>query len=170
MAWAVELYLDEKSAEKVRRVSSPRLAVGAHPHISLAVSTDIAQSFREALRQWAKTIAPLSVVLDHWGLFVSDNVVLFLAPRDRAELNAVHRDFYQSISHEMGQLWEHYTPDRWIPHCTVDDRVALDACYHQVAKLKGLMLPITATLDRVALIEIQTESPKVDQVIRLYHA
>ncbi len=151
LPWSIELYVDEENAEAIRAVSAP----GTSPHVSLAVTASIDRVPLEAvLPDWATRQAPVPVTFDHWGLFLSESAVLFLAPREGAALAAVHRDFHRHASHLLVGEWDFYRPQRWVPHCTVADHAALTDLAAAVERARHLSLPMTALLSRMALVEV----------------
>lgn len=139
MPWALELYLDEQSTHAIQAAIPQDMP---HPHLSLSVAESIdAGTVHEVMRRWSAGQHPISVVLDHWGMFVGESVVLFLAPRDRAALQAVHEDFHRAAQNVLGGEWSYYRPHHWVPHCTVADRVAWANLGAAASSLRGLRLP-----------------------------
>lgn len=155
MAWAFELYLDQQASELVRAVSDHGTEP-AQPHISLGVADAINESLvRDLLSRWVERERGVSVRFDHWGLFVGDTAVLFLAPSHRDLLDFLHRSFFEIIGSVASGYWEYYTPARWIPHCTVAERVPLDELRDATERARRLSLPLEAKLDRLALVEFR---------------
>ncbi len=150
MPWAIELYLDDASANAIRRVRPLDLL---HPHVSLSVAESIDASVEAALSDWAERQQPIPVTLDHWGMFLSESAVLFLAPRDRTLLQAVHLDFHRATAGRLGREWAYYLPEQWVPHCTVADQLPIEDLGTVALQVRELALPVAGTLSRVALVQ-----------------
>jgi 2'-5' RNA ligase len=165
MGYAVTLNLSRDSAARVVQVweslareaiNSVMLDVGAQPHISLAVLTDLnPEVLRVDLSRFAEGTPPLAVDLAFAGTFPTAEGVVFLAPVVTQELLGVHRRFHRVLRERGVDPVEYYWPGKWVPHCTVAIDVApdkmgaaLEMCVHSEAFGE-------VELDEVSLIEFR---------------
>ncbi|MBU0495628.1 MAG: 2'-5' RNA ligase family protein [Chloroflexi bacterium] len=145
MGFAVELYFDPATGARLTTLcaavfqtaaGADLLAMGARPHISLVVLTDLdPAALRDDLHAFAESEAPLPVSLGAVGAFPSTEGVVYVAPVVTRELLDLHARFHRRLG-ELGLVsGGHYCPGHWIPHCTIGfelapDRVpaAVDVC------------------------------------------
>jgi 2'-5' RNA ligase len=125
------------------------------PHITLAVwdtlDLDVVAAWLATL---AGTTAPLSVQFVSIGIFPNYPCVLFLGPIVTGALTAVQAHVIANLPAEPGSLWGNYRPGRWVPHCTLGMGLDLEECMAATRQAKEIDLPIDATLDRLAVVEI----------------
>jgi 2'-5' RNA ligase len=169
VGYAVELYFDPDLTPKIRtlwdaiRTTCGGVAVGVHPHISLAV-VNIAQpeQLRTLTQAFAQQASPLPIQLDAIGTFPGGEGVVYLAPVVTLELLELHRNFHQQLTANGLASFPYYRPGRWIPHCTVGIRLpqekiacAIDLCRSSAAFQSG-------SLPEISLIEL----PAVREIVR----
>ncbi|MEV6635711.1 2'-5' RNA ligase family protein [Actinoplanes sp. NPDC051470] len=159
MVAALELYLDTDATRRVRALWAACEAEGVptlgslqnqrhRPHISLAAAHRLAP---EAI---AGTLAGLdvgvgrTVSLDFVGQFVGR--VLWLGVTATEELLAHHREVHDRLTGAGVEVWEHYRPGRWVPHCTVSMRVPNPLMAPAVRRCLEV-LPIRATITGAAV-------------------
>jgi 2'-5' RNA ligase len=129
MPFAVELLLDGRAREAVRRVwealaeagvSSAMLDAGARPHVTLAVYEDLDLGpFRTQVEAFFAGETSIDVPLSSVGTFHGNEGVLFLAPVVTPDLLALHARFHRRFDHLAGGAWAYYRPGSWVPHCTL---------------------------------------------------
>lgn len=132
MVAALELYLDTDATRRVRALWTALEAEGVptlaslqdqrhRPHVSLAAAHRLAPDpVAEAL--FGMDVGRgLTVGLDFVGQFVGR--VLWLGVTATAELLDHHRKVHDRLTAAGVEVWEHYRPGRWVPHCTVSMRV-----------------------------------------------
>lgn len=151
MPWSIELYADETSAHSIRSAARQQVVT---PHVSLAVAESVNQvPLEHFLYEWANRLPFIPVTFDHWGLFLAESAVLFLAPRDRARLDTIHQEFHRNAGQCLADEWEYYKPQQWVPHCTMVDHMALADLGMVAEQARQLSLPLTISLNRMALVE-----------------
>lgn len=126
MSFAVECYLDKSSTEKVNafmnlfRENNITVDEGTSPHISLAIyeKTD-RDLFQAKLKEFSARSSSLSFTFMNFGIFPTEESVLFLAPKVSGRLLSFHREFHMLFEEFRKDLSEYYSPEYWVPHCTV---------------------------------------------------
>jgi 2'-5' RNA ligase len=156
---ALELHLDVHATRRIRTLWRALEAEGIQtlaslqaerhrPHVSLAAAVKLApDAVADALDGVGLGVG-LTLDLDFVGQFVGR--VLWLGVTPTAELLAVHRAVHERLTAAGVEVWEHYRPGRWVPHCTVSMRVpnpqlavALRRCLE--------VLPVQATVTGASL-------------------
>jgi 2'-5' RNA ligase len=128
---ALELYLDVDTTRRVRTLWRALEADGIpslgslhqkhRPHISLAAAHRIdPHAVAEALDGFPVGRG-LTVGIDFVGQFVGR--VLWLGVTVTEELLTHHRAVHERLTAGGVDIWEHYRPGRWVPHCTISLRV-----------------------------------------------
>ena len=105
MGYAVELFLDEPEAQRVRQAfaatGSPLVQTGTFPHISLAVFETVpvdVPRLTAVVEGFARHTARLDVRFASFGMFPGEKIVVFLAPVVTRELLAVHTAFHAALA------------------------------------------------------------------------
>lgn len=159
MVAALELYLDVHATRRIRTLWRALEAEGVQtlaslqgrrhrPHVSLAAAVKLSPEEVAVALAGADLGVGLTLDLDFVGQFVGR--VLWLGVTPTAELLAVHRAVHERLTAAGIEVWEHYRPGRWVPHCTVSMRVpnpqlatALRRCLE--------VLPVRATVTAASL-------------------
>jgi 2'-5' RNA ligase len=134
MAYAVELYFDPATTERVtaltRRIfarcgGEDLLGLDFRPHISLAAYAQVEpDQLRPVLAGLARTTPPFTLQLSAIGLFPTTEGVVYLAPVVTRALLQLH-DALNAQAAALGIInHPYYQPGHWIPHCTVAQGVA----------------------------------------------
>jgi len=153
------LRFDPATEQAVRdlwqRIASTGIEVaglaGHRPHITLAgYEVDRAERYRATLADFALSVAPFSVELNHLGVF-PDAGVVFLAPTVNQRLLAVHRALAERFASPglAPMKHDHLLPDRWVPHCTLVVGTEPAALATVVALCQSIWEPITGTVDGI---------------------
>lgn len=154
MVAALELYLDQAASRRVRALwaaldadgvqSVASVMRGLHrPHMSLAVSERLdPQRVSDALDGVA-VVPPISLTLQFVGQFLGR--VLWLGPAPSAELLEHHALVYERLRAAGEDIWDHYRPGHWVPHCTLSMRVPNVLMGNAVRRCLEVV-PIEATL------------------------
>ncbi|WP_430781333.1 2'-5' RNA ligase family protein [Actinoplanes sp. G11-F43] len=131
MVAALELYLDVDSTRRVRTLWRALDADGIpslgslnqkhRPHLSLAAAHRIDPEAVAAALDGFPVGRGLSVSFDFVGQFVGR--VLWLGVTMTPELMDHHREVHERLTAGGVEVWEHYRPGRWVPHCTISLRV-----------------------------------------------
>jgi 2'-5' RNA ligase len=163
-SYAVELTFDPIGEATVRVLRSALHAAGippsprlldARPHISLAVlEIDDAEALLAETAAFAVEIPPLSLDIAAVAGFAGDGGVLFLAPAPTEALLRWQRSLVERIAALPAEpeVWLHYRPDRWTPHCTLEVDVAVELLPAAFAAVRSALTPFEVTLERLRLV------------------
>ena len=163
MPFTVEMFLDPGSAALVRDVWQ-RLAAagvpvavqaaGARPHLTLAACERLrVESFEGFLQGFAATASAPAVSFASLGIFPTEPAVVFLAPVVTTDLIALHERLHRRLPEFADGLGDYYLPGRWVPHCTLGERVPGDSLPHTIDLCRCLSLPTNGRLEEVGLVE-----------------
>jgi hypothetical protein len=132
MVAALEVYLDPVGSSRVRKLwdamedagipSLRDLTHGRHrPHLSLLAAPIFDPDPVRSALQGLDVAPPMSLNLDHVGVFPGR--VLWLGPAPRRDLLDLQAQAY-ALLHSAGiALDPYYAPGSWVPHVTVSMRV-----------------------------------------------
>ncbi|MEV4642237.1 2'-5' RNA ligase family protein [Actinoplanes sp. NPDC049548] len=160
MVAALELYLDVDATRRIRTLWTALEAEGIptmaslherhRPHVSLAAARTLpAETVAEALDGMVVGRG-LTVGLDFAGQFVGR--VLWLGVTATEELLAHHRAVHERLAAAGVEVWGHYRPGRWVPHCTVSLRVPNPMMAAAVRRCLEI-LPVRAELTGAAVMD-----------------
>ncbi|GIF73832.1 2'-5' RNA ligase family protein [Asanoa siamensis] len=132
MVAALELYLDTTATRRLRTLWRALEAEGIptlaslqdskhRPHVSLAAASRLAPDEVVAALGDAPLGRGLALDMDFVGQFVGR--VLWLGVTPTPALLDLHREAHERLAKGGIEVWEHYRPGRWVPHCTVSLRV-----------------------------------------------
>ncbi|GLY08097.1 2'-5' RNA ligase family protein [Actinoplanes sp. NBRC 101535] len=158
MVAALELYLDVDATRRLRTLWRALEAEGIptmgslhqkhRPHISLAAAHRLdPHAVADALSGFP-VARDLTVSMDFAGQFVGR--VLWLGVTVTAELLDHHRAVHDRLTAGGVEVWEHYRPGRWVPHCTVSLRVPNPMMAPAIRRCLEI-LPLRATVTGAAL-------------------
>jgi 2'-5' RNA ligase len=165
MGFAVELYLDGQSEQRVRSLQrivaeacagSYATRGAAAPHVSLAAFDHVDHPRAiAALSRFVESCEPLAVSFDSIRAFETPHRVIFLAPARDESLLATHAELHGFLRSMMLQSSALYVPGRWIPHCTLARHVPVDALDGAVRRAREAFQPFDATLLEIGLVELE---------------
>ncbi|MDG4825628.1 2'-5' RNA ligase family protein [Asanoa sp. WMMD1127] len=153
MVAALELYLDTDATRRLRALWQALEAEGIptlaslqdskhRPHVSLAAASRLSPAaVADALGSFPVGRG-LELEMDFVGQFVGR--VLWLGVTPTAELLDRHRAVHDRLAAGGVEVWEHYRPGRWVPHCTVSLRVPNPLMGQAVRRCLEI-LPLRAT-------------------------
>ncbi|GAA2696194.1 MULTISPECIES: 2'-5' RNA ligase family protein [Actinoplanes] len=158
MVAALELYLDVDATRRVRTLWRALEAEGIpslgelhqkhRPHVSLAAARTIDPYAAAAALKGLEVGRGLTLRMDFVGQFVGR--VLWLGVTATAELLEHHRLVHERLAAGGVELWEHYQPGRWVPHCTISMRVPNPMMAPAIRRCLEI-LPLTATVTGAAI-------------------
>jgi 2'-5' RNA ligase len=90
----------------------------------------------------------LTLDLDFVGQFIGR--VLWLGVTPTRELLDHHRAVHDRLAAHGIEVWEHYQPGRWVPHCTISMRVPNPLVGAAIRRCLEF-LPIRATVTGAAI-------------------
>ncbi|GAA0419522.1 2'-5' RNA ligase [Actinoplanes capillaceus] len=158
MVAAIELYLDVDTTRRVRNLWRALDAEGIpslgslhqkhRPHLSLAAAHRIdPHAVAEALSGF-QVARPIPLSIDFVGQFVGR--VLWLGVTVTEDLLSHHRAVHDRLSAAGVEIWDHYRPGRWVPHCTISLRVPNPVMAPAVRRCLEY-LPLQATITGAAV-------------------
>ena len=153
MVAALELYLDVDATRRLRALWHALEAEGVptlaslqneqhRPHVSLAAAHRLAPETVAGALGDLTVGRGLTLDLDFTGQFVGR--VLWLGVTVTEDLLAHHRAVHERLAAAGVEVWEHYRPGRWVPHCTVSLRVP-NALMAQAVRRCLEIVPVRAT-------------------------
>jgi 2'-5' RNA ligase len=159
MVAALELYLDEHATRRVRTLWHALEAEGIptlaslsdekhRPHVSLAAAGRLPPETVAAALAGVEVGRGLTMDLDFVGQFVGR--VLWLGITATEDLLAHHRLVHERLAGAAVEVWEHYRPGRWVPHCTVSLRIPNPLLAPAIRRCLEV-LPIRATVTGAAV-------------------
>lgn len=159
------LYFDPETDRQVRAVwqaladagVAPLPPAGIRPHISLVAYEELPAEAEARLRELAAA-PPLPVLLDHLGLFLHPEPVLFVEPLVTPALLELQRRAYAGLGGQHTNPY--YMPGRWAAHCTLAYPFERARLVQAVEIAERFPLPHTALLTEIAVIHI----PPVEEV------
>lgn len=165
MAYAIVMCFDPETERKIRTVweklagggvnFSP-LNSGWRPHISLAVfdRLDVADA-KAKLELFSSGISSFRLMLSNLGVFAGEESVLFLSPVVNERLLRTHRDLHRLFEDYADAEWEYYLEERWVPHCTLAERLPRSIVPKAAEIACEISLPINALAEDIALVEFR---------------
>jgi 2'-5' RNA ligase len=162
MRYAIELMLDDPPTRVLRSVKRrlaatldvPAPPVSADPHVTLGVCDTLDVERCQAVLADLALEPPLPCRFDSLGIFAANPTVLFAAPVVTAELLALHATFHERFRPIATGQSAFYLPGRWVPHCTLAERVPPDLIADAVAIARTLPLPITGHVAGLRIVDI----------------
>jgi 2'-5' RNA ligase len=129
VAYSVQLRFDQDLAQRVRALWAALEAIGADsfgvggkpaPHISLAVYDDEDAVDEAAAERLIERLparhAPIEVAFASFGVFSTEENVLFLAPVVTPGLLDLHSAYHAMAAALPVTCRTYYLPGRWVPH------------------------------------------------------
>jgi 2'-5' RNA ligase len=161
MSFAVELYFDEAAEKTLREawkamadagISTALLDGIQRPHVTLGVSDEISQTFKNALALFAKEIAQFELSLSSVGAFNTAEGVIFLAPTPTRALLDLHKRFHAFFDEHAGKKWPLYLSGTWVPHCTLAFRLTPEQLRRGFDIAAEIKLPLTCRIIEIGLL------------------
>ena len=160
MQYAIELYYDKKTEQKLyhlakrvadEKLSSKFLEWKTRPHLTLACFNDVEEEeCIKKLMEFAQSHRQLPVHIGSVGMF-NDTKTIFVSPVMNSSMYQFQRELHEYLNDFDNKGWEWYSPDQWVPHCTValtgeDDDSAFyhvsDLILHEFEKISGELVSI----------------------------
>ncbi len=165
MALALEMGLDPGADRAIRDLWSRLAQLGVpsleghvpsiRPHLSLAVTDD-----SYGLRKQAPVLAlhgvETEIEMGAVSLFPADPPVLVLAVAPAPELVALHERVSAASAAAGVDIWPHYRPGTWLPHCTLSMGVPANVLAEALAACLAAPLPLRGRLRAAALTDSVT--------------
>ena len=167
MPYAVELRFDQDLTRRVRALWRALDEIGAGsfgpggepvPHISLAVYDDEDEvdeaAARRLVEQLAARSAPTEIAFSSFGVFATEENVLFLAPVVTPALLDLHGRYHALADPLAATCRPYYVPGRWVPHCTLSMLGSMARVLRGLGHLAAAWTPLRGDIRSVALIRV----------------
>lgn len=162
--FAIELYFDTTTKQHLISLWSELNRAGLVdplckrrgyvPHISLLVSDRLQpEDIIPAVRELAMELFPIPITLSHFGFFKTNVTSLWLGPTHSVKLRETHQKVYTRMSDFPINWLSYYSPDLWVPHCSIIADRPFDQCCKVFAKCCDFELPLTGQLESIALVD-----------------
>ena len=168
MPYAVELFLDPATEQRVRRIWERLAGIGisylhgsgSRPHVSLAVCDSIdTDATIELLNRFAEDTSGFPITFSSIGIFPAEQPVLFLAPKVTIPLLELHASFMDSFEPMATRIWPNYAPSEWIPHCTLAVACPHECVEEALSICREEILPFTAEIMEIGFVEFRPVKP-----------
>lgn len=120
----------------------PHITLASYNHLKIDEYVILFKSFYASKYR-------LSLSLNSLGTFMSSGL-LFFAPTPSIQLlnfHKEHHDYFQSFEDNPDSL---YLPEKWVPHCTIANRLSIDKlkeaieyCTNRMKSIEGIITEIT---------------------------
>ncbi|XP_043687186.1 uncharacterized protein LOC122638337 [Telopea speciosissima] len=161
--FAVELYFDPALENQVlkawnvmarRQISTQLIEMESRPHITLLSSPLLDPSKLEnIIKNFASKQEPLPLSFSTIGSFPDGGNVLFLGPTPSLALLQFHSQLCDALKKESVDISEEYSPDSWVPYCSVAQEVPKNRTAEAFSVLRDLKLPVTGYAMDIGLVE-----------------
>lgn len=163
MDYAVALYFDEKSQAQLLNmmedlcragVNRYLLDVGIRPHITLAYWKDQnGIDVTDGIKRFAQEVKGTNVLFSSIGIFPGEPKVVYLSPVKNDGLIKLHNGLYQELNGKIENYSQNYTPDYWVPHCTLATKLNEAEVLRSVTTLLKVKFPVEAQLSQIELLK-----------------
>ena len=128
------------------------------PHISLAVYDDEDEVDEAAagrlVERLAMRHAPIEIAFASFGVFSTEENVLFLAPVVTPALLDLHAAYHAMAAALPATCRMYYLPGRWVPHCTLSMLGPMSAVLDGLRHLAADWAPLGGMVRSAALIRV----------------
>lgn len=164
MPYAIEMFFDPESESKIRFLQDSLASAGvaaapdpaSRPHVSLTVcdSVDIPAACH-FLDQFAEATPSFPISLSSLGFFATVEPVAYLSPKVTPALLALHAEFSAAFAGISKGLWDHYSPARWMPHCTIATSIPAHGSPAILDICRSASLPLDCLVSAIGLVEFR---------------
>ncbi len=160
MQYAVELYYDQETERQLyhlakraadENLSTKYLEWKTRPHLTLACFNNVNETkCIEQLKKFALTHKMMPAYIGSIGMF-NDTRTIFASPVMNESMYQFHKELHECLSDFDAAGWEWYSPNRWVPHCTLaltkEDEESVfykvsDLILHEFKKMSGKFVSI----------------------------
>ncbi|SHI12873.1 2'-5' RNA ligase [Clostridium collagenovorans DSM 3089] len=128
MQYAIELYYDKSTEQKIfnlaQRIADEKLSTKffewkTRPHVTLACFNNIDEAkCIDILKGFATKYKRLPICIDSVGMF-NDTKTIFVSPTMNKEMYQLQSELHDCMKEFDISGWEWYSPNSWVPHCTI---------------------------------------------------
>lgn len=176
--YVVDMFLDKKASRYVKSIwqalsengidSSLINMDGLFPHITLAVYDDIDKNkFIEKMKEFKLQLDVIDTKFDILGVFPTTGACI-TTPVVTEELLTLHRKYYDYFKEFNSNARAYYLPDNWNPHCSLAMGLDKEKLMEAFKFILNMYEPFEASLEDIALYEIEMENGKFTDSIRLF--
>ena len=165
MAYAVELTLDYNSSQfiqsvwddfAVKQIAEYAQQAGIHPHITLAIYEHVdCITCEEQLNSITQNVSQFEFTFTHLGLFMQQEIVLFIAPTVTKEMIDLHNEVVGNLEKHTRGAWDYYLPGNWTPHCTLAYNILPEKLPFALSVAANIKLPFRAHATSICVTEFQ---------------
>jgi hypothetical protein len=133
--------------------SSPSMAALDHPpHVTLTVYDRIpVRELIAALRSVFDGHPPIPLRFTKLAIFETPEPIIWAAPERSEPLLRAHDAIHRLIDPCL--CWSHYTPQAWIPHCTLATQVTANARKEAITAAAEAIEPFEVVFDKAECVE-----------------
>ncbi len=161
MNYAVELYFDSESSEKIQKIRDAfiidniSIDMGTKPHITLAIYSNIElKRLIKKIKEFSKIKIDLSFQLSNIGIFPTRESVIFLSPKVTQEILSFHKNFLSFMDEFNENLYAYYCEKLWVPHCTLGLNLNDEELINAVKVLRAnFNIPIVGYIKQIGILE-----------------
>lgn len=164
--YAIELYLEDKYASKVKSlwqkladdgISTTMLENGCQPHITLGVFEELDEyAIINLLDPFFDAVQVPMLDFAVLGCFPATSV-LHCLPTVTNPLLALHSQFHEKISPIVANPVLYYQPNHWVPHCTIAIELTVETLSRAFEEVLVDWQPFQSQFKAIALVD---PSPK----------
>lgn len=179
MDYAVTLYFDEKSEalllgimEDLCRAGVNRylLDLGVRPHITLAYWNEPKEiDVTDEIKRFAQAAKGADVLFSSIGIFPANPKVVYLSPVKDEGLIQLHQGLYEELDGKIKNFSQNYTPDHWVPHCTLATKLTEAEVLKSVNILLKVKFPVKARIERIELIKCRPMEDMLSCEVKFKH-
>lgn len=163
MDYAILLHFDTASEARIYELwretqklggDSYLIDCGIRPHITLAIfeNTEV-DSFCSKLEIFSKQVQSFSLRLGSIGSFATKQGVIYLSPVITDSLLELHKGFYRYFEGDMEGVNSYYTPNNWVPHCSIAMNNSIEVSGSIFERLIEIYDPIDVQITEISIIE-----------------
>ena len=167
MSYSVELYFNECGENKLKElwkelydlgISRFMHESGSRPHIALAVFDEEECDLKILKKSFKSTFTnthEIDLIFSSIGIFPSEEGVTYVGIKPTIDLLEIHATYMNNIKNLsiVAQLWEYYTPEYWVPHCTMTIETTAEEQLMAIDVLRKRFRNFQVTVKSVALVK-----------------
>lgn len=176
MKYAVELYFDQETEEKIfalaRKIAEAGISTKfldwkTRPHLTLGCFNDVEEEkCIQKIQAFAESHKVIPAYIGSVGMF-NDTRTIFLSPMMNREMYQLQSELHDQLDEFDTSGWEWYCPQSWVPHCTValtgedyDEAFyeASDLVLHEFEKISGMFTEVGLVKITFPVEEVYTAS------------
>ena len=169
--YVLELFLDPKTERAVQSLWgmvdalagwTPQVRGAARPHVSVCSCPSLDEdASRQELAALAADSPPLRIEFASVATFASAEGVIFLAPVVTADLLELHVRLVEAMRQSGATVPDLYQPGRWVPHCTLAQRLPPELVSQAVAVALRQWSPAGGRIEQVVLLDVSPPQSRV---------